>query len=130
MNLFKSLSELTRDTDRGLLFGVCAGLARYYGWRVRNVRFAVVLLAFLLNWPVILAYVIAVFVIPSDEEREETGVVPPSQRAQAQAAPERPLYQGDLKDRFARIDTRMQRVEAYLHGSEYQLRTAFRDLEA
>lgn len=130
MNLFKSLSELTRDTDRGLLFGVCAGLARYYGWRVRTVRFAVVLLAFLLNWPVILAYVIAVFVIPSDEEREEEGVVPPSQRSRTQSASDQPLYQGELRDRYARIDTRMQRIEAYLHGSEYQLRTAFRDLEA
>lgn len=131
MNVFKQLSEITRDPDRGMLFGVCAGIADYYRWRVRTVRFAAVVLAFLLTWPVVLAYIIAIFVFPTVDERAEQGVIPPSERRQQTDARRTPVqYHGALRDRYARIETRMQRVEAYLHGNEYQLRTAFRDLES
>lgn len=129
MSIFKELSEIRRDPDNGLLFGVCAGLADYYGWRRRTTRLVVFLLAFFINWPIILAYAIAVFAFPTVDEK-----LPTPKRGQKamhadQGEPARPRYNGPLRERYARIERRMRRVEAYLHGNEHQLRAAFRDLE-
>lgn len=135
MNRLKELSEVRRLPDEGILFGVCAGLADYYGWRRRTVRFVVAVLALIVNWPVILAYVAAIFLLPTPEEVEEEVRHPKTGRRAPRASrgPDgqgsAPLYSGNLRDRYAKIEQRMRRVEAYLHGHEYQLRSAFRDLE-
>ncbi len=130
MNAYTTRPRLVRYPDKGLAFGVCAGLAQYYGWRTRNLRFAVVALALLLSWPVLLAYLIAVFVLPNADDigasaagGQDGGT--PGRGPQSV----RPDYVGPLKERYARIEARMRQVEAYLHGHEYQLRTAFKDLE-
>lgn len=142
MNRLKELSDIRRLPDEGLLFGVCAGLAEFYGWRVRTVRFVVAVLALILNWPIIIAYVIAVFLLPTPEEQEDLEHRQRHAKRQSRgrrarrrsarpddAAAKGPLYTGNLRDRYATIEKRMRRVEAYLHGSEYELRSAFRDLE-
>ncbi len=130
MSIFKELSEIRRDPDNGILFGVCAGLADYYGWRRRTTRLVVFLLAFFINWPIILAYAIAVFVFPTVDEKLPTPKRGQGATKQAtDAEPARPRYNGPLRERYARIERRMRRVEAYLHGNEHQLRAAFRDLE-
>ncbi len=129
MSIFKELSEIRRDPDNGILFGVCAGLADYYGWRRRTTRLVVALLALFVNWPIILAYAIAVFVFPTVDEKRPTPKRKAAQSAQPGGEPPRPRYSGPLRERYARIERRMRRVEAYLHGNEHQLRAAFRDLE-
>ena len=128
MTLFKQLSEISRDPDNGLLFGVCSGMAQYYGWRVRTTRIVVFLLGLFVNWPIFLAYAVAVFVFPTVDEVAAT-------QAKADATnnvrkPARNRYTGPLRERYALIEKRMRRVEAYLHGNEHQLRAAFKDLEA
>ena len=126
MSVFKQLSEISRDPDHGVLFGVCAGLSNYYGWSVRKTRFVAFLLLLVVNWPIIFAYIAAIFLLPTVQESQQAQV-----EAQASAPPktERPKYSGPLRERYAVIEKRMRRVEAYLHGQEYQLRSAFRDLE-
>ncbi len=130
MKRLRTLSKLYRLPDDGIVCGVCAGLAAYYGWRVRTVRFLVCAMALLVTWPVVLGYVAACFLLPSPDESEQE----PAPRDTRRSAPEsseggRPQYSGPLRERYEAIETRMRRVEAYLHGHEYQLRTAFRDLE-
>lgn len=134
MKVLNELSALNRLPEEGILFGVCAGLADYYGWRVRTLRFVMVLLAFLVSWPVILAYVIGIFLLPTADEREEKPRGRAHARSQASRrqpgpTPDKPEYSGALRQRYASIEGRMRRVEAYLHGHEYQLRSAFKDLE-
>ena len=126
MSVFKQLSEISRDPDHGVLFGVCAGLSNYYGWSVRKTRFVAFLLLLVVNWPIVFAYIAAIFLLPTVEETVQA-------QAKVQASEprknERPKYSGPLRERYAAIEKRMRRVEAYLHGQEYQLRSAFRDLE-
>ena len=129
MSIIKELSEIRRDPDNGILFGVCAGLADYYGWRRRTTRLVVALLALFVNWPIILGYAIAVFVFPKVDEKLPTPKRNRSKSAAPEDPPARPRYSGPLRERYARIERRMRRVEAYLHGNERQLRSAFRDLE-
>lgn len=127
---YKTLSELKRVPARGWLFGVCAGLAAFYGWRVRTVRWVIAISAILVTWPVVLAYVVAVFVLPSAED--DAAELGPSGTQSAEVATpgrEAPVFTGPLRERYGLIEARMRRVEAYLHGHEYQLRNDFRDLE-
>ncbi len=129
MKRLRHLSELYRLPDDGIICGVCAGLAAYYGWRVRTVRFLVFLMALLVTWPVVLGYLAACFLLPSLDEEQKAPTAPRARAAQPEAGTTKPPYSGPLRERYEKIESRMRRVEAYLHGHEYQLRTAFRDLE-
>ena len=61
--------RLYRDADRAVLGGVCAGLARYLGFNLKVTRFLCVI-AFLCAFPfAVMAYLVAVFVIPSSSSR-------------------------------------------------------------
>lgn len=127
MSAWDQFTSLYRKPESGMIAGVCAGLAEHYGWRRRVVRVIAFLLLLIAFWPVLLCYLLAAFILPTDEERgrsQAAGTSPPS------APPPRPEYHGSLRKRFERIEARTRRVEAYLHGNEYRLRSAFRDLEA
>ncbi|MGJ8671018.1 MAG: PspC domain-containing protein [Oceanococcus sp.] len=128
MSVFKQLSEISRDPDHGVLFGVCAGLSNYYGWGVRKTRIVAFLLLLVVNWPIIFAYVAAIFLLPTVAEQAEAQAKVKANPAN-QRGKERPKYSGPLRERYAAIEKRMRKVEAHLHGQEYQLRSAFRDLE-
>lgn len=133
MTVLQQLGELSRKPDQGILFGVCAGIADYYGWRRRVLRIAVFLGAIFITWPVIVCYLLAAFLLPTSDEPR-----PKRQRARTEANSPSPspsattgaVFSGGLKERYQRIEQRIRRVEAHLHGNEYQLRAAFRDLES
>ncbi|WP_066905208.1 PspC domain-containing protein [Millisia brevis] len=57
--------RLTRATDGRMIAGVCAGLARRYGWDVNLVRVLFVL-SCLLPGPQFLAYLALWVIIPAD----------------------------------------------------------------
>ncbi len=62
----KSMS-LSRSKDHKVIAGVCAGLARYYGWDAGKVRLIYVLVSvFSAAFPGILVYIILWFLMPSD----------------------------------------------------------------
>lgn len=61
--------DLRRDTLRGMMTGVCAGIARYTGISLRLVRLAAII-GFFVNAPLtVIAYVAATWVIPRDNWR-------------------------------------------------------------
>ena len=54
-----------RDADRAVLGGVCAGLAGYLGFNLKATRFLAII-AFFTAMPIaVVAYLAAVFLIPS-----------------------------------------------------------------
>ncbi|MGQ7462626.1 PspC domain-containing protein [Streptococcus suis] len=63
-----------KDKSRGELAGVIAGLYDYfdlyenYGWKLENVRWAVVFLAIVTNFPFFIAYVILALLLPDKSE--------------------------------------------------------------
>lgn len=57
--------RLTRDTAHGLLGGVCAGLANYFGWGIASTRFFYVLLSVLsAGFPGTLVYILLWIFMP------------------------------------------------------------------
>ena len=63
-------SHLYRDRDRAILGGVCAGLASYLGFNLKVTRI-LAFVAFLTMMPIaIVAYLAAVFLIPSASRSE------------------------------------------------------------
>ena len=58
---------ITRSRSEALLGGVCAGIARHFGWSVTGTRVAYVLLSALsVAFPGILVYIILWIALPQD----------------------------------------------------------------
>ena len=66
--------KLYKDISRKAIAGVIAGLYYYfnlyenYGWKLENVRWAVVILAILTNIPFLTAYIILAILLPDKAE--------------------------------------------------------------
>ena len=66
--------KLYKDSNRKAIAGVSAGLYDYfdlyenYGWKLENVRWAVVILAILTNIPFLTAYIILAILLPDKSE--------------------------------------------------------------
>src|SRR3546814_8482154 len=63
-----SPNRLYRDRQRGLILGVCAGIADYLGISPLLVRFAAVIGLFMFSVPTILAYLLAAALIERKPE--------------------------------------------------------------
>ncbi|MDN5924623.1 MAG: PspC domain-containing protein [Xanthomonadales bacterium] len=53
-----------RDTDRGVILGVCAGIAEHFGWPLWLTRLASLALAWVFTMPTVIAYLIAAMLMP------------------------------------------------------------------
>jgi len=102
----------------GILFGVCRGLAEYWGVSVGGLRAcAVLLLLFTGFWPVVIAYVIAALVM------KPAPVVPITTEADAEfynsftSSKKMALHR--LKRSFDNLDRRIQRIESIVTAKEY-----------
>lgn len=63
--------KLYRSPRDAIAFGICAGIADFLRVDPVFVRIATVVLAFFANfWPVVLAYVIAAFLVPIDPSQD------------------------------------------------------------
>ena len=66
--------KLYKDSNRKAIAGVIAGLYDYfnlyenYGWKLENVRWAVVILAILTYLPFLTAYIILAILLPDKSE--------------------------------------------------------------
>ncbi|CAO3448559.1 Phage shock protein C [Azospirillum argentinense] len=119
--------RLYRDPQRGVVGGVCAGIADYFGFRPGLARLALVLGLFFFMPPLILAYVIAVLVLPvkppavyrnPEEEAFWRGV---------SIKPDRTL--AGLTQRFRDFEKRVGNLEAHVASKEYELNRAIRNLD-
>jgi phage shock protein C len=118
--------RLWRDTDRGIIAGVCAGIAGYIGVEPIVIRLVAVLgLVFFLP-PTIVAYVILALVLrpkppalyaSADEEAFWRGVG---------TAPADTLH--SLRRKFADLETRLGQMESQVTSGDFDLHRKFRDL--
>ncbi len=122
----KSPNRFFRNRDEGMLFGVCAGIADYFGVSVATVRVAAVFGMFIFFLPVVLAYLAASAFLPvkpsdmygnPDEEQFWRAVrTDPSHTSHA------------LRHRFRELDSRLQGVETIVTSKEFQLRRTIDEL--
>ena len=59
---------ISRDKHNGMIGGVCAGLARHFGWSVTGTRFVYVLVSVLsAAFPGIIVYIILWLLLPASD---------------------------------------------------------------
>ena len=115
--------RFTRSSDRGILGGVCAGLADYFGFNLTATRFLAIL-SLLFAFPLtVLAYFGAVLLIPAEPTRRTD----PKFRQSLRSSPRQTMT--DVRARFRTLDRRLARLERYVTSSRYQLDREFRNLE-
>jgi len=121
------INRLYRNPRRGVIFGVCAGIAEYFGFDIAVTRVVVVVGA-LFAFPMICgAYVVLAFLLPAKQySGTERDTVDPVQR-QVRASPHDTL--ASVRYRFRDIDSRLQRLEKYVTSNRYKLDREFRSLE-
>jgi phage shock protein C len=122
--------RLYRDADRAVLGGVCAGLARYFGFNLKVTRILAVI-AFLCAMPfAVIGYLAAVFLIPSssstiyDAARYEE-IRKEDLREEIRRA--KPTV-NEVRKRYESMDERLARIEKYVTSSRYELDEEFRRL--
>ena len=133
--------RLCRDTQRGKLLGVCAGIGRYYGVEVWVVRCAAITAVIFLNWFAVAAYLVAgLFVLEKDsaprqaaargrrakrdrrtraEDEDEVETV----RRYAIASPRQRLRTVDAE--FDEVELRLRRMETHITSGRYELHREF-----
>ena len=118
--------RLWRDTDRGMLAGVCAGIAGYIGVEPIVVRLVAVIGLVFFFPPTIVVYVILALVLrpkppalyaSADEEAFWRGVG---------TAPADTVH--SLKRKFADLEARLGQMESQVTSGDFDLHRRFRDL--
>lgn len=115
-------NRLYRNPRRGMIFGVCAGLADYFAFDVKVTRIltVVAMFAFPLVW---IAYMVLGLTLPI---KPESDVYDPVQR-QVRSDPHDML--SGVRYRFRDLDSRLQRLEKYVTSSRFELDSEFRRLK-
>ena len=126
-----------RDADRAILGGVCAGLAGYLGFNLKVTRFLAII-AFFTTMPIaVVAYLAAVFLIPSAsrlnfdvdagesgcrrrKSRKERKARKRQKEAESAAAPEQSV-KADIDRRCRSLDERLVRLEKLVTSRRFQL---------
>ena len=120
------VNRLYRNPRRGVIFGVCAGLAEYFGFNV-NVTRVLVAIGALFSFPLIgVAYVLLGLLLPiRSHGRSGYDELDPVER-QVRSSPHDTL--SNVRYRFRDLDARLQRLEKYVTSSRYKLDREFREL--
>lgn len=121
--------RLYRDTKRGRIAGVCAGLGTYLDVRVKYIRLAVILgMVFGFFVPITVVYVILALMLKPMPERLFQSEAEESFWRGVNASPNRTA--SSLRNRFRSLDRRLSDIESRVTSEEYDLRQKFRDLNA
>lgn len=125
-----SFRGLRRIPERGVIAGVCAGIAEYFDWNVRLLRaILVVVLIFSGFFPIVVAYCILWYVMdPATPEYYARPFTEPA-GGSAHAHTERPATMTDLKARFASLEERLGNMEECVTTKEFELRRELKKLE-
>lgn len=133
--------RFTRDADRGVVAGVCAGIADYFGFRLCAVR-AIFIIALFVAFPfAMLTYFAIVLLVPAESSRYEYVVERvrchrrrrmsrrERRRAEAEAAEQERADKAErVRERYRTLDERLARIERYVTSSRYDLDREFRNL--
>ena len=119
-------SRLYRSTDRRRIFGVCAGLADYFGVSVFIVRIVAVIALFMFTAPTLIAYFLAALLIDRAPEFHYDSDAEKEFWRQIRLKPSENLSR--LRHRYREQEQRIRNMETFVTSSEAKLHRAFRDL--
>ncbi len=122
-----SPSTLYRDSRRGMIKGVCAGLADYFGIETWVVRLIALVCLFVFPVPAVVAYVIAAVLLPKRPERLYRNDAEEGFWRGARTDPKRTF--SELRHRFRSLEQRLRRMESYVTSREFDLKREIDDLD-
>ena len=121
--------RLYRDRENGMIAGVCAGIADYFGFDVTITRIIVVIGLFLFLPTTLIAYFVLALLLPTrprESARFRDEATATLQRS-VRSAPHATL--DTIRHRFREIDGRLQRLEKYLTSKRFELDREFESLK-
>lgn len=122
------INKLYRNPRRGMVFGVCAGIAEYFGFDVTVTRVIVAVGAFFSFFLFVVAYVVLGLILPVRAYGSEPGREAGDRLdRQVRSSPHDTL--ANVRYRFRDLDARLQRLEKYVTSNRYKLDREFRKLE-
>jgi phage shock protein C len=115
----RSRTRLYRDPDRGIVMGVCAGLADYFGFNLTVVRVLTALGLVMFTVPTVLAYLAAAWLLPVQPRDLYEG---PAEAAFWRHARTRPSDTArDLRHKFREMERKLRALEAHATSREFDL---------
>jgi len=119
--------RLYRDVENGMLAGVCAGIADYFGVSVKALRWLVFLGCFFAMPALFIGYVVAAFLLP----RKPAGMYyNESEESFWRSVRRDPHFAcDDIRRKYRDLDSRLQGMERYVTSPRFDLDQKFRDLE-
>lgn len=113
-------NRLYRDRENGMLFGVCAGLADYFGFDLKLTRILVAIGSLIFFPAGLVIYVILGLLLdPAPQEPRERSVEDDELRRRVRAEPHATLR--SVRHRFRELDRRLQRLERHVTSRKFNL---------
>jgi phage shock protein C len=129
----RSFTGLRRIPERGVVAGVCAGIAEYFDWNVKVLRVLLVLAVIFGAGTIIVVYLILWYVMDPIDAGTATaagyggggggggGAGGPAARRPSMA---------EVAARFERLDARLRGIEECVTDKEFELKRELKKLEA
>ncbi|MBT3551850.1 MAG: envelope stress response membrane protein PspC [Rhodospirillaceae bacterium] len=121
-----SPNRLYKDPENGMLMGVCAGIADYFGVAPAGVRIAAVIALFLFTVPIFLGYILAGFLLKAKPADLYASAEEEDFWRRTRVDPRRTV--SDIGQKFREIERRIRAAEAHVTSSEFKLKRDFREL--
>ncbi len=121
--------RLYRDRENGIVAGVCAGIADYFGFDVTITRIIVAIGLFIFLPTTVVAYIVLALLLPTKPLGESARVrddASETLQRSVRSAPHSTL--DNIRHRFREIDGRLQRMEKYLTSKRFKLDREFESL--
>ncbi len=121
--------RLYQNRADGLIFGICTGIADYFGFDVAMTRIVTALSLVFFTFPTFVAYFLLALLLPKRPRSigSSTGSERDSLQRQVRSSPHETL--DNVKHRFRELDSRLQRLEKYLTSRRFQLDREFESLK-
>jgi phage shock protein C len=118
--------RLYRDTEHGVISGVCAGIADYFGFSVRGLR-GLMILSCLFAFPaVVFSYIAATVLL---QKKPVNLYHEPADEEFWQSVRRDPHFTcDDIRASFRDLDRRLQSMEQYVTSPRFDLDQQFKEL--
>lgn len=120
MSKFRGDRKLYRNRQKGVVGGVCAGIADYFEIDPILVRILFVVTLFMTLQVAFIAYWVAYFALDNDPGSLTDGSGKLCSRFNTRY--ERQSVLNSVNDRFKTVEQRLRRLEAYVTSNRYKLR--------
>ncbi|MEI8396230.1 MAG: PspC domain-containing protein [Rhodospirillaceae bacterium] len=119
--------KLYRNSGNGRVFGVCAGIADYFGTDPFIVRAGAVLGLFLLSMPTLIGYALLALILPT----KPAGLYrSPADEEFWRAVTTKPdVTFAAVRHKFRDLEKRLRSLESHVSTREFEISQAIRDLD-